>query len=287
MKIIKKHIGVAMKNKLLLFLLLFLFTGVAVADVLVKAVHGNSGTVLASPGNNRRSIKPLSVIKTGECISVIGKDDYVDVVGDDGKVVHIDAKKSPYPVPGKESLSWFNNAQQAALDWFAGLSEREVLAISLISRGGETTDVTLVGMDRSENLILKDIASLKFIWAGGEAPYRVQLFAEDGSLKFENSVENNEVLIDIKDLDTGDYLVRISSDKKDRYTADEQMFTLINADALPINIQSLDQQVSDSCERNQLKSIMLALYSEWKFYALQIAYTQNNEKLVSHITAGE
>lgn len=284
---IKKHIDVAIESRLLLFLILIVITGAAVADVLVKAVHGNTGTVLASPGNNRKLIQPLSIIRSGECISVIGKDDYIDVVNDHGKIVHIDSKNTPYSVPGKESLSWFNNAQQDAWDWFAGLSEGQASAISLISRGDGATKVTLIGMDRSENLILKDIQSLNFFWVGSETEYQVQLFAEDGSLKLERTVKKNEVFIDIENFDTGVYLVRISSDKNDRYSADEQMFTLTNDDLLPTHIQALDQQVSDSCKRIQLKSIMLARYSAWEFYALQIAYTQNNKKLISHIIVGE
>lgn len=56
---------------------------------------------------------------------------------------------------------------------------------------------------------------------------------------------------------------------------------------LPQDVQNLDSRILDPQLRIKLMAIMLARYPEWKFYALQLAYAQNDKKLISYIKAGK
>lgn len=285
MKEIKKHLKMAVNGGLLLLLLAD--TGVGMADVLVKKVHGDSVTVTAATGKARRPVKALNLLKTGERIVVPGKKDYVEVLCDDGKIVRIDSGNSPYPVPGRESTTWLNNALQAALDWYTTLGERQTRAVSLISRGDGFSAISLLGVDRTENLLLKNIPSLRLFWTGGKAPYRVRLYTEDEGLAFDNSVDENMAAIDMKNHNMGTYLMLVESTANGGIILDEQLIQVVGDNMLPQDVQNLDSRILDPQLRIKLMAIMLARYPEWKFYALQLAYAQNDKKLISYIKAGK
>jgi hypothetical protein len=283
----KNHFDILIRIVFLSLLFMLPIPGSAVADMLVKAVNGDNLHIITAQGEMVENIQPLSVLKAGDRLWVDGKDDYVDVVDNDRKIVRIDNNNSPYRVPDTESITWIDNALQAALNWYKQLEKPQTQTLTLISRGGDSTSITLHGMNPDENLILNDQPEMTILWSGDIDPYVVRVFAEDGKLLIEKEVSTNQTTICCTGLQEGSYLLQVVSKVNPVLFADEQMFTIVDEALLPEQVRSQISNLEDPSLASQLKSIMLAQYPEWKFYALQLAKAQGNIKLFAYLTGTE
>lgn len=271
----------------LTLLLVFLLPGSVNADMLVKAVNGDNLHLITAQGEMVENIQPLSVLKAGDRLWVDGKDDYVDILDNDRKVVRIDTNNSPYRVPDVSSTTWLDNALQATLDWYHKLEKPQTQTLTLISRGEDSTSISLHGMNPDANLILTDRPEITVLWSGDIGPYVVKVFAEDGKLLIEKEVSSNQTAISLTGLQEGAYFLQVVSKVNPVLFADEQMFTIVDDALLPEEVRAQISKVADPSLSDQLKAIMLANYPEWKFYALQLANAQGNAKLFAYITGAD
>ncbi|MEW8347351.1 MAG: hypothetical protein AB2687_03510 [Candidatus Thiodiazotropha taylori] len=271
----------------LTLLLVFLLPGSVNADMLVKAVNGDNLHLITAQGEMVENIQPLSILKAGDRLWVDGKDDYVDILDNDRKVVRIDTNNSPYRVPDVSSTTWLDNALQATLDWYHKLEKPQTQTLTLISRGEDSTSISLHGMNPDANLILTDRPEITVLWSGDIGPYVVKVFAEDGKLLIEKEVSSNQTAISLIGLQEGAYLLQVVSKVNPVLFADEQMFTIVDDALLPEEVRAQTSKVADPSLSDQLKAIMLANYPEWKFYALQLANAQGNAKLFAYITGAD
>jgi hypothetical protein len=281
------NISILIRAGFLTLLLMLLLPGPVNADMLVKAVNGDNLHLITAQGEMVENIQPLSVLKAGDRLWVDGKDDYVDILDNGRKVVRIDTNNSPYRVPDVSSTTWIDNALQATLDWYHKLEKPQTQTLTLISRGEDSTSVSLHGMNPDANLILTDRPEITVLWSGDIGPYEVKVFADDGKLLIEKEVRSNQTAISLTGLQEGAYLLQVVSKVNPVLFADEQMFTIVDDALVPEEVRAQLSKIADLSLSDQLKAIMLANYPEWKFYALQLANAQGNAKLFAYITGTE
>jgi hypothetical protein len=268
--------------RVVLFALTFILTSGAWADMMVHSLQGSPDAIQVTKDGKPIQISALSSLTGGEVISITAEDAAAILIDNEGRDVRVDKNNSPYTVATTNSGGLIDNL----LSFYNSFGEDDVVAVPTISRGGDDIPISLLGMDRNENLVPEDIQELKFLWAGGSGAYQVNLVSEDGKILLNDKADIGQANYSGKELGEGAYQFVVEDTGEGVNEIDKQIFQVVSTDLLPQEVKNLRKGTLQETARNQVTAMMLAQYAEWRFAALQYALASGDDRLVKALLSG-
>lgn len=282
-----------MKNKISLVgcTLLLLSTNLAYAVLFIADIEGKSETVEIQREGKILPPAFFMPLKEKDIIRITSADTKLTLLRDGRNPTILNRSNTPFTIPQQ-------NPSQSVWDsivaWWTDIPtpESREKAIAVFGRGddtpGKSYPLKLLGSNpHGDNWITLETPQLYIAWEGGKAPFTIRLLDEQNNILVEHQSQIRSVLLSTKKLQVGqNYHVQVSciDPSKSNQTRivnliDDRKLTIVSADKLPTDIQSLNQLSLSREAKTRLKLAYLPQIPEWHFEALQAAHSKNLEDI--------